>query len=209
MRRPRRPLAAGAKRSWPPPTRHAALRVPLTNVATRDVRSHRVLSSHRGSSTEKFVQGDGLVAVRAGTSGSDAAKKGRALAAVLPTHHTDPAAVALVDGPVSALRRSREDERQTCCAPTRAVGSRAVRIGAVLLATGRREWIAADRAGHRDGHRDATVVHGAATGADPVRPRSGSNAVPLRQTPQTMARALRMQWPSAFMGLLPAARLRS
>ena len=38
-------------------------------------------------------------------------------------------------------------------------------------------------------------------------PQSGSKSTPLRQTPQTRLRALRMQCPSAFMGLLPAARL--
>ena len=37
----------------------------------------------------------------------------------------------------------------------------------------------------------------------------GSKSVPLRQTPQTRLRALRMQWPRAFILLLPAARLRA
>jgi hypothetical protein len=37
-------------------------------------------------------------------------------------------------------------------------------------------------------------------------PQSGSKSAPFRQTPQTMLRALRMQWPSAFIFDLPAAR---
>src|ERR1017187_7252032 len=40
-------------------------------------------------------------------------------------------------------------------------------------------------------------------------PQSGSKSAPFRQTPQTMLRALRMQWPRAFILLLPAARLRA
>lgn len=40
-------------------------------------------------------------------------------------------------------------------------------------------------------------------------PQEGSKSAPLRQTPQTRLRALRMQWPRAFIRLLPAARFRS
>ena len=40
-------------------------------------------------------------------------------------------------------------------------------------------------------------------------PQSGSQSTPLRQTPQTRLRALDMQWPRAFILLLPAWRLRS
>ena len=40
-------------------------------------------------------------------------------------------------------------------------------------------------------------------------PQLGSKSWPLRQTPQTMLRALRMQWPRAFILVLPAARLRA
>ena len=42
-----------------------------------------------------------------------------------------------------------------------------------------------------------------------VRCPSGSQSASLRQTPQTRLRALLMQWPRAFILLLPAARLRS
>src|ERR1035437_701536 len=41
------------------------------------------------------------------------------------------------------------------------------------------------------------------------QPHVGSKSAPLRQTPQTMLSALRMQWPSAFILDLPAARLRA
>jgi len=37
----------------------------------------------------------------------------------------------------------------------------------------------------------------------------GSKSIPLRQTPQTRLRALAMQWPMAFIFVLPAARLRA
>jgi hypothetical protein len=40
-------------------------------------------------------------------------------------------------------------------------------------------------------------------------PQLGSKSRPLRQTPQTMLSALRMQWPSAFILDLPAARFRA
>ena len=40
-------------------------------------------------------------------------------------------------------------------------------------------------------------------------PQLGSKSRPLRQTPQTMLSALRMQWPSAFIFDLPAARFRA
>ena len=39
--------------------------------------------------------------------------------------------------------------------------------------------------------------------------QSGSQSAPLRQTPQTRLNALDIQWPRAFILLLPAARLRS
>lgn len=39
-------------------------------------------------------------------------------------------------------------------------------------------------------------------------PPRGSKSRPERHTPHTMLSALRMQWPSAFIGLLPACRLR-
>ncbi len=51
--------------------------------------------------------------------------------------------------------------------------------------------------------------------SDPIRscqvpdPQAGSKSAPLRQTPQTMPRALRMQWPMAFILLLPASRFRA
>jgi chitodextrinase len=40
-------------------------------------------------------------------------------------------------------------------------------------------------------------------------PQLGSKSWPFRQTPQTRLSAFRMQWPIAFIGLLPAARLRA
>jgi hypothetical protein len=40
-------------------------------------------------------------------------------------------------------------------------------------------------------------------------PCVASKALPPRQTPQTSERALLMQWPTAFMRLFPAARLRA
>ncbi len=40
-------------------------------------------------------------------------------------------------------------------------------------------------------------------------PQVGSKSCPLRQTPQTMLSAFRMQWPRAFILLLPAARFRA
>ena len=52
-------------------------------------------------------------------------------------------------------------------------------------------------------------------GLDPIgscqgrEPQSGSKSWPLRQTPQTMLKALLMQWPRAFILLLPASRLRA
>ena len=45
--------------------------------------------------------------------------------------------------------------------------------------------------------------------ADPALACAGSKSLPPRQTPQTMASALLMQCPRAFMADLPAARLRA
>jgi len=42
-----------------------------------------------------------------------------------------------------------------------------------------------------------------------VDPQVGSKSAPLRQTPQTMLSAFRMQWPSAFILDLPADRFRA
>ncbi len=55
--------------------------------------------------------------------------------------------------------------------------------------------------------RAGKIVEGHRLRCQCKRP-DGSKSPPPRQTPQTIARALPMQWPSAFIFDLPWARLR-
>ena len=84
--------------------------------------------------------------------------------------------------------------------------------GISLVSVGIGLWEGGERPVAGEGHGPLAEEEGALDPIGPcqaLEPQSGSQSAPLRHTPQTRLSALDMQWPRAFILLLPAARLRS
>ena len=106
---------------------------------------------HGGYLLGEVGDGDGLVAVRAGAAGADAAGEDAAVGAALLAEETLLAVRAFIDGVLAGGLGGGHGDRAGWCLVAAAEGGLAAAVTAVLPAPGGGEGLPADRAGDRLG----------------------------------------------------------